>query len=468
MTGLGRAVEDRDPSGFAALRNAGIRLGWRSSWVETVLGECLAVVLAHHGGMVADLTGDALDDFDAALSRTVVPPSSRRAYRGRLASLRQLLFETAVIDTAPKRRRWARSLEQRFTEVEMPDPIRQTLLRYIGVRAAVLRPKSVESLINDLLPFAEYLTAHHPDVISLRELDRSCIEGYLKWNRTRGWRGQRAAAGAGRTVSAAVAQSAVLSLRNLLDDITAWGWAQAPPRRLVFAADVPKLDQPLPRALAPDVDAAVMNAVAHLQDPFARIGLTVLRGAGLRAGELLDLELGSIIDYGPAGTWLKVPLGKLATERMVPLSAATLAALDEWVALRGTHRPLPHPRTGVLTDFLFTRHGRRLGYTRLRNGLLTAAESAGLHRPDGGVLMVTPHQLRHTWATELANAGMSLQALMSLLGHVTPQMTIRYATPGLAHPARGLRRSDGQDAPPVHPHPGRQTDPARQGRLAAQ
>ncbi|ETZ40727.1 phage integrase family domain protein, partial [Mycobacterium avium MAV_120809_2495] len=37
LTGLGRAVEDRDPSGFAALRNAGIRLGWRSSWVETVV-----------------------------------------------------------------------------------------------------------------------------------------------------------------------------------------------------------------------------------------------------------------------------------------------------------------------------------------------------------------------------------------------------------------------------------------------
>ena len=124
-----------------------------------------------------------------------------------------------------------------------------------------------------------------------------------------------------------------------------------------------------------------MNAVARLDDPFARVGLTVLRGAGLRVGELLDLELGSIIDYGPAGTWLKVPLGKLATERMVPLSAATLAALDEWVTLRGAHRPLPHPRTGVLTDFLFTQHGRRLGYTRLRNGLLAAAEAAGLRAP---------------------------------------------------------------------------------------
>jgi integrase len=214
----------------------------------------------------------------------------------------------------------------------------------------------------------------------------------------------------------------------VLDDIAAWGWAEAPARRLVFAADVPRIDQPLPRALPPDTDAAIMNAVAGLDDTFARIGLTVLRGAGLRVGELLDLEIGSIVDYGPAGTWLRVPLGKLATERMVPLDTATLAAIDQWARQRGPHRPLPHPRTGALTDFLFTSHGRRLGATRLRNGLLAAAANAGLRAPDGGTLVVTCHQLRHTWATSLAKAGMSLQALMALLGHVTPQMTIRYAT----------------------------------------
>ena len=91
------------------------------------------------------------------------------------------------------------------------------------------------------------------------------------------------------------------------------------------------------------------------------------------------------------------------------------------------HAPAhPAPRTGVLTDFLFTAHGRRLGATRLRNGLLAAARAAGLRGPDGQALVVTCHQLRHTWATGLANAGMSLQALMAL--HVTPQMTIRYAT----------------------------------------
>ncbi|WP_196236142.1 hypothetical protein [Mycobacterium avium] len=70
--------------------------------------------------------------------------------------------------------------------------------------------------------------------------------------------------------------------------------------------------------------------------------------------------------------------------------------------LRGTHRPLPHPRTGVLTDFLFTARTRLA--TPAAQRLLTAAESAVApsrrRRPDGH-----SHQLRHTWATELANAG---------------------------------------------------------------
>jgi integrase len=429
LTGLARVVEARDPQAFAAARAAGLALGWKSSWVETVLGECLAVLLAWHGGRVADLSSQIVDAFDAELAACMtIPPSSRRAYRNRIAGIRQLLFETRMTDAPPRRRPWARSLEQRLADLEMAPDIRRALLRYVQTRAAVLRPKSVESLVNDLLPFAEYLTAHHPGITSLRQLERGHIEGYLAWNRTRPWRGQRAAAGNGRAISASVAQSAVLSLRNMLDDIAAWGWADATSRRLVFAADVPKLDQPLPRALPPDVDAAIMNAVAGLDDRFARAGLTVLRGAGLRVGELLDLEVGSIVDYGPTGTWLKVPLGKLATERMVPLDTATLDALDEWAQQRGTHRPIPHPRTGALTDFLFTAHGRRLGATRLRNGLLAAAEAAGHRGPDGQALVVTCHQLRHTWATALANAGMSLQALMALLGHVTPQMTIRYAT----------------------------------------
>ena len=221
LTGLGRAIEDRDPGGFAAVRAAGLALGWTPQWVETVLGECLAVLLAWQGGAVSGVSADTVDEFDAALAATQsIPSSSRRAYRNRIAGMRQMLFQAHIVDTPPRRRRWTRSYAQRFADVAMADAIRETLLRYVTVRVAVLRPKSVESLINDLLPFADYLTTNHPEVTSLEDLDRSHIEGFLVWNRTRTWRGQRAAAGAGRIISKAVIQSTVLSVRNLLEDIT--------------------------------------------------------------------------------------------------------------------------------------------------------------------------------------------------------------------------------------------------------
>lgn len=101
--------------------------------------------------------------------------------------------------------------------------------------------------------------------------------------------------------SASVVHSAVLALRNFLEDITLWGWAERPKRRLVFSSDVPRLPRPLPRDLAPHVDAALLAAVSTLDDRFARCGILLLRHAGLRLGELLDLELGCVVDYGPRG-----------------------------------------------------------------------------------------------------------------------------------------------------------------------
>lgn len=52
----------------------------------------------------------------------------------------QLTFQSRVIDTPPMRRRWVRSYEQRFADVAMPARIRDTLLRYVMTRSAVLRP----------------------------------------------------------------------------------------------------------------------------------------------------------------------------------------------------------------------------------------------------------------------------------------------------------------------------------------
>ena len=79
----------------------------------------------------------------------------------------------------------------------------------------------------------------------------------------------------------------------------------------------------------------------------------------------------------------------------------------------------PHPRTGRPAQFLFTHHGRRLAQQALRLELDRTAQIAGIAH-------VTPHQLRHTFATVMVNAGVSLQALMALLGHVSAEMSLRY------------------------------------------
>lgn len=143
------------------------------------------------------------------------------------------------------------------------------------------------------------------------------------------------------------------------------------------------------------------------------------RATGLRIGELVDLELDCVHEVPGQGAWLKVPLGKLATERMVPLDDHVLSIVDRIVAARSPGRPLPHPHGGRLVEFLLTHHGRRLTDYALRGTLQRAAQAAGIGP-------VTPHQLRHTYATALINAGVSLQALMALLGHSSAAMSLRY------------------------------------------
>lgn len=75
-------------------------------------------------------------------------------------------------------------------------------------------------------------------------------------------------------------------------------------------------------------------------------------------------------------------------------------------------------RHGRPAQFLFTHRGRRLSRNAVRGELQQAAEAAGLGR-------TTPHQLRHTYATAVVNAGVSLLALMALLGHVSAAMSLR-------------------------------------------
>ncbi len=289
----------------------------------------------------------------------------------------------------------------------------------------MLRPASAYARVKAVSVFCDWLAEHHGEVRRLDQLERSThVEPFLAWARHRPWRG---ANGRGRTISLTQFHHDIVDLRVFFEDIAAWGWSSSPPRRLLFLTDLPRLPEAMPRALAPEDDTALMAAVAHLEDPFVRTGLLLLRATGMRVGELLDLELDCLIDFAGHGTWIRVPLGKLGTERTVPLEQPTLESLDAWMAARGRQRALPHPRHGRPAEFVFMERGRRLTSWRLAKGLNQAGTAAGLTRPDGSPAHLTLHQLRHTFGTSLINAGMSLPALMALMGHVTPEMTLRYA-----------------------------------------
>ena len=425
LGGMSASVRRLWPEEFERLWETARLLGWSDYWARSVIDQFVPAVIAWSQVTIPGIDAEMLDGFAAALGE--VPSASAttlKQWRGRLFGLRQLLFECGQLPEPPKRGPSGASAEERLAVVPAPQ-LRRTMARYVSTRAAVLSRSSADGLLNDLIPFGIFLGGKFPAITSIAQLERHHIEAFLAWNRTRTWRGRVAR---DQRVSAAAVHGAVLTVRNFLDDITLWGWADQPRRRLIFASDVPRLPRPLPRALAPDADAALMAAASRLDDLFARSAILLLRRSGLRLGECLDLELGCVVDYGPTGTWLRVPLGKLGTERAVPLDSATVAALDAWAQHRGQQRPHPHPRTGKPADFLFAEHGRRLSAWRIRQGLRTAAAAAALAGPGGQPLNVTPHQLRHTYATELANAGMSLQALMAVLGHVTPEMTLRYAT----------------------------------------
>jgi site-specific recombinase XerD len=407
------------------------RFGWSANWTRDVSRGGLALICLTAGKTLHQLGDGDFAAFARALAQA--PSAGHHTWvhnSSRAFSLHQACYELRICQHPPRQARPGQaSIAQRVQAISQPG-IRAAALRYLTTVAATLRPATVGLRADSLIVFSEYLSAAHPDVRSLTQLNREHVEGFLAHNHKRPWRGRVAR---DQPVSAVVSKRTVIDLRCFLDDLALWGHAGRPPARLLFPADIPRLDKPLPRALPPDADRDLMAAISELADPFARTGLTVLRGTGIRLGELLDLELDCIWDSASHGSWLKVPLGKLATERTVPLDEPTLAALDEWMTRRGPQRALPHPRLNRPADFLFTERGRRLTAFRLRRGLDDAAAAAGLRGRDGQTMHATPHQLRHTYATTLINSGMSLQALMALLGHVSTEMTLRYAA--LAAPA---------------------------------
>ena len=159
----------------------------------------------------------------------------------------------------------------------------------------------------------------------------------------------------GSLISARLVASTLGTVRRFLQTIQEWGWPEAPERVLIFASDRPVLDHPLPRFLDDAHAAALMQAARRSDDLFTRVCVETLLRTGLRKGEFARLQLDSVVQVGDT-YWLHVPLGKLRTDRYIPLHPEVKRLFDEWLSHRGT---------GPRTSDLFVIHGRRVTGARV-------------------------------------------------------------------------------------------------------
>lgn len=452
-------------AGLARFTTAATDLDYGGHIVKRSAERVVLRLLIQTGRPLSGLTAADLEELAAAFRRCAEAKTNRRSWandRSLVYAAHRVLFHLGILHAPPEDPRSRHGLAGRCSGVG--EPLRALFLGYCAQAAATRAPVTVKSIASHLAGFGRFLASLDPPLTDLASLDRRAhIEPWLAFL-------AQARHPDGTPISAGHRRGQILTVRQFLADITEWGGAAAPARTLIFARDIPPLQHPLPRYLPPDTDrrlaAALENRSAHGTTELTRLhagALLLIRATGLRIGEVRDLELDCVHEIPGHGAWLKVPLGKLATERMVPLDDETLAVLDRIAACRTPGRPLPHPRTGKPVDFLLTYQGRRVSAQALRSELARACDAAGIPK-------AVPHALRHTYATALVNAGVSLQALMQLLGHASAAMSLRYGrlfdATVRAEYERALIQAKAQlaPAPPAGTPP---VGPARQLPLAA-
>jgi site-specific recombinase XerD len=211
--------------------------------------------------------------------------------------------------------------------------------------------------------------------------------------------------------------SYILLLRRLFHDLAANGHAFAP--GLIMPHDFPPLPRYLPRALSPQDDQQLQDYLRGCKD-IQNQALFLTRLTGMRIGECVHLSQDCLRELGLDAWALHVPIGKLHTERLVPADEQVREVVAGILLLRSQDRD----RSAAATkNFLLPRRGQSKSLSqRLCAVLAEAAKQAKCS------CHVTPHQLRHTYASEMIRLGVSLPALMSLLGHKDIRMTMRYVS----------------------------------------
>ena len=241
----------------------------------------------------------------------------------------------------------------------------------------------------DLAAFGDFLAARGIDEPA--RIGREDIVAFLGEERVRG-------------KSAATRRRRAAAIRGWLKYLVSVRRLQHDPSELL---EPPRRELKLPRTLSVEEVAAMLDAIAA-DDPRAlrdRAMLETLYGCGLRVSELCELKLDDLLVNGEL---LRI-FGKGSKERIVPVGTAAVAALEKYLD-RGRSMLL---RANLAENHVFL---TRLGGAFTRQGvfkiLKERAAAVGI-----AIERISPHVLRHCFATHMLERGADIRAIQELLGH---------------------------------------------------
>lgn len=203
----------------------------------------------------------------------------------------------------------------------------------------------------------------------------------------------------------------IICLRSYFRWLYEQGILETYPDDLLKSSDMPKKPDYLPRPLPPLADRELQTRLENSTCMYRR-GLLLMRRTGLRIGELISLEQNCIRSDFNENKFLKVPLGKLDNERLIPLEDHTVNLIEK--LQEEGHRQ---------SKKIWLLETKRFKKTRYDTYVKVIKDACHGLEIDG---KMTTHRLRHSYATSLLNGGMSLVGVMKLLGHRDYRMTLRY------------------------------------------
>jgi site-specific recombinase XerD len=288
---------------------------------------------------------------------------------------------------------------------QLRSSLEEILEARIQTLALTLRPRTIENYRSIVRRFLVYLHRDYPQVRRLAQLRRDPhILGWFRWMCE-----PKAHIHNGARIKY------LASLRRLFNDLAANGHVVQ--QDLIRREDFPPQDRYLPRALSLQEDSSLQQELRRI-DTLESNALLLTRAIGMRIGECIELPLSCLREIGLDQWAVHIPIGKMHSERLVPADSEVRRIVARILTLRAQASPTLLAKS---QQFLLPRNvgPEALGHT-LRSALVDAAKLSACPSH------VTPHRLRHSFASEMIRLGVSLPALMQLLGHKDIRMTLRY------------------------------------------